>query len=190
MEKQDMNIFKIPFIMDPRTSVISTSNLWFLGGRNEMEKETLEYISKNYDLTQCFLETNSKEKINHKDQKIFSQILLEFYENNRHLSTALISNKLSNAENEFKFYLTQANCQMVHCYPDKNILSNWRNSSDQYPILSNLVKDFFAIQATSASSESLFFSAGNFFDKKRGRTRTETLRLVTCLKNWGKKKET
>jgi hypothetical protein len=41
----------------------------------------------------------------------------------------------------------------------------------------------------SASLEKLFSSAGNYFDPKKNRTKAETLRLVTCLKQWEENKE-
>jgi hAT family C-terminal dimerisation region len=54
-----------------------------------------------------------------------------------------------------------------------------------FPIITQIVRDFTAIPATSAPSERVFSQAGNLVSKKRTRINSENLRYVLCLRSWG-----
>jgi hypothetical protein len=54
-----------------------------------------------------------------------------------------------------------------------------------FPIVSQMARDYCAIPATSAPSERVFSIAGNLISKKRTRISSENVRYVLCLRSWG-----
>jgi hypothetical protein len=54
-----------------------------------------------------------------------------------------------------------------------------------FPVISQMARDYHAIPATSAPSERVFSIAGNLISKKRTRISSENVRYVLCLRNWG-----
>ena len=54
-----------------------------------------------------------------------------------------------------------------------------------YPIITQMARDYRAIPATSAPSERVFSCAGNLISKKRGKISSENVRYVLCLRGWG-----
>jgi hypothetical protein len=54
-----------------------------------------------------------------------------------------------------------------------------------FPIVSQMARDYGAIPATSAPSERVFSIAGSLISKKRTRISSENVRYVLCLKSWG-----
>lgn len=54
-----------------------------------------------------------------------------------------------------------------------------------FPIITQMARDYLAIPATSAPAERVFSMAGNLISKKRGRICSENVRYVLCLRSWG-----
>jgi hypothetical protein len=54
-----------------------------------------------------------------------------------------------------------------------------------FPIITQMARDFQAIPASSAPSERIFSQAGNLVSKKRTRIVSENIRYVLCLRSWG-----
>lgn len=54
-----------------------------------------------------------------------------------------------------------------------------------FPIITQMARDYLAIPATSAPSERVFSEAGNLISKKRPKIASSTLRYVLCLRHWG-----
>ena len=54
-----------------------------------------------------------------------------------------------------------------------------------FPIISQMARDYHAIPATSAPSERVFSMASNLILKKRTRILSENVRYVLCLRSWG-----
>jgi hypothetical protein len=54
-----------------------------------------------------------------------------------------------------------------------------------FPIITQIARDYLAIPATSAPSERVFSLAGNLVSKKRTRISSENVRYVLCLRSWG-----
>jgi len=54
-----------------------------------------------------------------------------------------------------------------------------------FPIITQMARDYHAIPATSAPSERVFSMAGNLISKKRTRISSENVRYVLCLRSWG-----
>ena len=54
-----------------------------------------------------------------------------------------------------------------------------------FPIISQIARDYAAIPATSAPSERVFSVAGNLVSKKRTKISSENVRYVLCLRSWG-----
>ena len=57
----------------------------------------------------------------------------------------------------------------------------WKFHEKDYPILSQIAKDYLAIQATS---ERAFSISGLTISKTRNRLDPETARVIICMKNW------
>ena len=60
----------------------------------------------------------------------------------------------------------------------------WQAHAKEYPVLSNMARDYLTIQATSVPSEEAFSIAGNTISKTRNRLLPETARACLCLKSW------
>jgi hypothetical protein len=61
----------------------------------------------------------------------------------------------------------------------------WQAHSSEFPILSEMARDYLTIQATSVASEQMFSVAGNAVTKTRNRLLPETTRACLCVKSWG-----
>jgi hypothetical protein len=55
----------------------------------------------------------------------------------------------------------------------------------EFPIITQIARDYLAIPATSAPSERVFSIAGNLISKKRTSIASENVRYVLCLRAWG-----
>lgn len=71
--------------------------------------------------------------------------------------------------------------------PEKsfNILTSWRARQYEYPVLSQMSRDYLPIPAMSAASERVFSNSTNTVTKMRYRMAPETLREMLCLRSWG-----
>ena len=67
---------------------------------------------------------------------------------------------------------------------DADILAWWKSQSAKYPNLSKMARDYFAIPATSTSSERLFSSAKQLVTDSRNSLGAETIQACECLKSW------
>ena len=63
-------------------------------------------------------------------------------------------------------------------------LTWWKAHSVEFPVLSQMARDFLAIQATSVASEKTFSVASNTLTKIRNRLHLKTARATLCLKSW------
>ncbi|KFY93324.1 hypothetical protein V498_04475 [Pseudogymnoascus sp. VKM F-4517 (FW-2822)] len=66
-----------------------------------------------------------------------------------------------------------------------NILKYWQAKQFQYPVISQIARDYLAILASSAASERIFSVSGDIVTKKRNRLLPSTLRYLLCLRDWG-----
>jgi len=60
----------------------------------------------------------------------------------------------------------------------------WQAHAKEYPIVSNMARDYLTIQATSVASEQAFSVACNVISKTRNRLLPETARACLCMKSW------
>ncbi|GET00712.1 zinc finger BED domain-containing protein RICESLEEPER 2-like [Rhizophagus clarus] len=60
----------------------------------------------------------------------------------------------------------------------------WHAHANEFPIISDMARDFLSIQATSVASEQAFSVAGNTITKTRNRLHPETARACLCVKSW------
>jgi hypothetical protein len=65
-----------------------------------------------------------------------------------------------------------------------DILAWWKNKREQYPILSQIVRDVMAIQVSTVASESAFSAAGRVVDPYRSRLDPEMVQALICSKDW------
>jgi hypothetical protein len=65
-----------------------------------------------------------------------------------------------------------------------DILAWWKNKKEQYPILSQVVRDVLAIQVSTVASESAFSAAGRVVDLYRNRLDPEMVQALICTKDW------
>jgi hypothetical protein len=60
----------------------------------------------------------------------------------------------------------------------------WQAHASEFPIISEMARDFLTIQATSVASEQAFSIAGHTITKTRNRLLPETARACLCMKSW------
>jgi hypothetical protein len=60
----------------------------------------------------------------------------------------------------------------------------WQAHAKEYPIVSDMARDYLTIPATSVPSEQAFSVAGNTISKTRNRLLPETARACLCMKSW------
>lgn len=60
----------------------------------------------------------------------------------------------------------------------------WQVHANEFPIISEMAKDFLTIQATSVASEQAFSVAGHVITKTQNRLLPETARACLCVKSW------
>lgn len=65
-----------------------------------------------------------------------------------------------------------------------DLLLWWQVRQEEFPILSQIARDYLCIQATSVASEQAFSVAGLAISPLRNRLDTETARVTLCLKSW------
>lgn len=95
----------------------------------------------------------------------------------QHLST-ISQQRSANTDELIKYW------ESVDASFDIEPLSWWRAHSTEYPILSNMAKDYLSVQASSVPCEQLFSLAGNVVSKKRNRLSESTTRACLCLRSW------
>jgi hypothetical protein len=112
------------------------------------------------------------------------------------LNNQTISRPKLSSRDYFLNLLNQNNfCQEMSCdelnrylnFPvDNNVdpLVWWKIHEKDYPVLSQMAKDYLTIQATSVPSERAFSISGLTISKTRNRLDPETARAIICVKNW------
>jgi len=60
----------------------------------------------------------------------------------------------------------------------------WQVRQEEFPILSQIARDYLCIQATSVASEQAFSVAGQTISPLRNRVDAEIARVTLCLKSW------
>jgi hypothetical protein len=65
-----------------------------------------------------------------------------------------------------------------------DILAWWKNKREDYPILTQIVRDVMAIQVSTVASESAFSAAGRVVDPYRSRLDPEMVEALICTKDW------
>lgn len=65
-----------------------------------------------------------------------------------------------------------------------DILAWWKNQQDEYPILSKLVRDVLAMQASTVASESAFSTGGRVVDPYRSPLDPEIVEALVCTRDW------
>ena len=67
---------------------------------------------------------------------------------------------------------------------DTNVLKYWASKEYEYPIIARIARDYLAIPATSAASESVFSIGGDIFSIKRNKLGVDNTRRLLCLRDW------
>ena len=94
-----------------------------------------------------------------------------------------------NLLNQNNIYQKVSNDELVQ-YLNSSVDNNtdpliwWKIHEKDYPILSQIAKDYLTIQATSVPSERAFSISGLIISKTRNRLDPETARAIICMKNW------
>ena len=65
-----------------------------------------------------------------------------------------------------------------------DILAWWKNKREEYPILSQVVRDVMVVQVSTVASESAFSAAGRVVDPYRSRLDPEMVEALICTKDW------
>jgi hypothetical protein len=91
----------------------------------------------------------------------------------------IISDKTA-ASDVDKYFQSEA----INFHKTFDILSWWKYQSENFPDLSRLAKDIFAIPATSVPSESAFSTSGRIVDDYRTNLNPRTVESLVLGKNW------
>jgi hypothetical protein len=73
-------------------------------------------------------------------------------------------------------------CTGMSCHTEP--LQWWASNGGSFPTLAKIARKYLTIQATSASSERLFSTAGMILSPHRSRLQPEPARELICLHNW------
>lgn len=63
----------------------------------------------------------------------------------------------------------------------------WKRNQKRFPVLCEMVRDYFAIQVSSAPVERVFSDSGSLYSKKRNRMNPNTLERHLLLYHWRRK---
>lgn len=85
----------------------------------------------------------------------------------------------NNAVDELTQYLSESIVPM-----QTDVLDWWKGNSGRYPRLSNMARDFLAVQATSAAPEEIFCVKGEEIDKQRYCMPHDSTQSVLCIRSW------
>jgi len=83
--------------------------------------------------------------------------------------------------NELERYMGEPLLKIVGEF---DILAWWKNKREEYPILSQIVRDVMAVQVSTVASESAFSAAGRVVDPYRSRLDPEMVQALICTKDW------
>ncbi|CAD6205323.1 unnamed protein product [Miscanthus lutarioriparius] len=83
--------------------------------------------------------------------------------------------------NELERYMGESLLKIVGEF---DILAWWKNKREEYPILSQIVRDVMAVQVSTVASESAFSAAGRVVDPYRSRLDPEMVQALICTKDW------
>ena len=127
--------------------------------------------------------------------EIFSN-LQELYVTYTPLNNQTISRPKLSSRDYFLDLLNQSNirqemsCDELNRYLNSPVdntvdpLIWWQTHEKNYPVLSQMAKDYLTIQATSVPSERTFSISGLTISKTRNRLDPETAQAIICMKNW------
>ena len=121
--------------------------------------------------------------------------LQELYSTYSPLNNQTNSKKKLSSRDYFLNLLNQNNYQRMSCDELDRYLNSpvdsganpliwWKVHEKDYPILSQMAKDYLSIQATSVPSERAFSISGLTISKVRNRLNPETARAIICMKHW------
>ncbi|XP_020869728.1 zinc finger BED domain-containing protein DAYSLEEPER [Arabidopsis lyrata subsp. lyrata] len=85
----------------------------------------------------------------------------------------------NNVVDELTQYLSESIAPM-----QTDVLDWWKVNSGRYPRLSNMARDFLAVQATSAAPEEIFCGKGEEIDKQRYCMPHDSTQSVICIRSW------
>jgi len=83
--------------------------------------------------------------------------------------------------NELERYIAEPLLKIVGEF---DVLAWWKNKREQYPILSQIVRDVMAIQVSTVASESAFSAAGRVVDPYHSHLDPEMVQTLICTKDW------
>ncbi|CAD6270258.1 unnamed protein product [Miscanthus lutarioriparius] len=83
--------------------------------------------------------------------------------------------------NELERYIAEPLLKIVDEF---DILAWWKNKREQYPILSQIVRDVMAIQVSTVASESAFSAAGRVVYPYRSHLDPLMVHALICTKDW------
>ena len=90
----------------------------------------------------------------------------------------------SSNNNDFDQYINQARENIRDENGDPQLLTWWKNRTEQFPYLSRVVRDVLAMQASSVASEQAF-SAGRFFiGDHRYSLAKDSLEISVLFRDW------
>jgi hypothetical protein len=154
-------------ILDPRIKLSAFSN--------EKEQSAREHIKAIFETYQENSNTSSPTR---RTSMSNVNTTRQYFTQLRHGANLQTSSEISSSASELDRYLES------QIEGEVNPLLWWKSHTVEYPIVSDMAKDYLAIQATSVPSEQAFSVAGNTVTRTRNRLLPETTRACLCMKSW------
>lgn len=169
------HIISTATILDPRFNI-------------PLIRKLIDHSETVSEIKEAFMETFKKYEVRYKNRQINNNILLE--EN-------IIMESDSNHSDDDLFdsqAVTEITHEIIRYFRERllnrktDIWAWWRSKEFEYPILSEMARDYLSRPATSASSERAFSKGGLIVTKIRNRLGGSTGNRVgklICLQSWG-----
>ena len=154
----------------------------FYGDQYQVElDEFVSVVKKLYQFYASSAPAPTKEKSKAAGPSSTADVLMENVDND--LEAFLYSQNQPGMieSNELEKYIAEPLLQIVGQF---DILAWWKNKREEYPILTQIVRDVMAIQVSTVASESAFSAAGRVVDPYRNRLDPEIIEALICTKDW------
>ena len=182
---QQSNIaLAVACFLDPRykKKLIEYYMRKFYGDQYQVElDEFVSVVKKLYQFYASSAPAPTKEKSKAAGPSSTADVLMENVDND--LEAFLYSQNQPGMieSNELEKYIAEPLLQIVGQF---DILAWWKNKREEYPILTQIVRDVMAIQVSTVASESAFSAAGRVVDPYRNRLDPEIIEALICTKDW------
>lgn len=163
--------YYISTMIDPRLGMDAYAVMEWHDQYQEMAKDALQACYIKYQRHSHIVETRSQPSVH--PRRYTSSLSKVFEEVKRR--------RLSTKASEIDIYLAIP-FSKIDTFED--VLQSWKSAEPQFPVLSQIARDFLAVPASSVDVERDFSVAGRTVTDLRNRMKPETLSKLMCLHQW------